>query len=169
MAENDLDLLPPEGGSEEGQIAPVFNQTNNIGQFIQLVNKNTQLPDGDQLASYNPEDKEWVKRRMEIEQEHRHGLFEQLAKNQHELDTSSANLAHKNNLFRFAGGFLIILFSLVLTGVLLYFKLGWISLGPLALIMSAPLSTSLGSYVTERIKGLSKIGSDEVPPKTPEA
>ena len=160
MASDDLELIPPEGTPEKSGNGTTYNQTTNIGQFIQLVNKHSELPDGKQLDSYSPADKEWIKRRMEIEQEHRHGLMHKMAENQQVLTTNSLKLNHEANIAKVVVGMIIILTSLLLCGLLLYLKVGWLSLGLPAIVLCAPVSLSISNYLINKLKGVSQTDSN---------
>ncbi|MCE0522184.1 MAG: hypothetical protein LV480_04665 [Methylacidiphilales bacterium] len=149
MAEGDPEILPPSGG------APIVPSVT-INQFIQLVNKTSALPDAESLNSYSPEDREWIKRRVEIEQDNRHQLLAGLVRNDHEATLANNDNANRNERHRQAGAIGILLGAVAVTGLLLYLGVGYIALGILAILMAAPLAAGIWNQVLNKIQVAAK-------------
>jgi len=154
MADGDPEILPPSSGSP---IVPSVT----INQFIQLVNKTSALPDAESLNSYSAEDKEWIKRRVEIEQDNRHQLLAGLVRNDHEATLANNENAHRNERHRQAGAIWILLGAVAVTRLLLYLGVGYIALGILAVLMAAPLAAGIWDQVLSKIRGASKKDGEE--------
>jgi hypothetical protein len=149
MAGGDPEVLPPE---KSGPIVPSVT----INQFIQLVNKTNTLPDAEALNSYSPEDKAWIKQRVEIEQENRHQLLAMLVKNDHEANLANNQNAHRNERHRQVGAIGILLGAIAVTGLLLYLGTGYLALGILAVLMAAPLAAGMWGQILNKIQSTGK-------------
>ena len=132
MGDGNPEVIPPSGDNPNTQSIVV-------NQFIQLVNKNNTLPEGEALARYTQEDKEWIKVRVEYEQEQRIALIQKLVDHQQEVTLNNSNHEHKNSRHRQTGAMVIIGISVVGSAVLLYLHVVILSLGLPAVIMIAPV------------------------------
>jgi hypothetical protein len=157
MAEGDPEVISPQSDELPKTQSIVINQ------FIQLVNKSNVLPEGESLARYTNEDKEWIKERVQYEQEQRIEIINRLIANQQEMALSDNDHRHRNDRHRQTGAVIIISVAVIVCGILLFLKVGVLALGVPAVIMIAPVAGTVSAFVTERLKGETKKDLDKSP------
>jgi len=102
------------------------------------------FPVASALAGYQPEDREWIKLRVEAEQIHRQGLLNQLVQNDHEANVIRAEQTHRYERERqfLAVGLLMI--AIVACGVMTYLGFGYYALCLVAILVGTPVATTVG-------------------------
>ncbi len=81
---------------KQTQLPIQVHQINQVNHFIQLVNQNQRFPDAKTLNEYDPETRNWVLKRTEVEQDHRHKLMEKLVDYEHATNLLNARETHTN-------------------------------------------------------------------------
>jgi hypothetical protein len=158
MADGDAEILPPRAEDKTPQSIV-------INQFFQLVNKNTALPDGDALARYTQEDKEWIKERVNYEQEQRLALFNKYMDYQHEREMNDNNHEHDNARHRQNGAIGIVGASIVASSTLLYLGAGYLALGLPAVVLLPGVASGITSFVTDKLRAAAKDKPPDPPSK----
>jgi hypothetical protein len=149
MGEGDAELLPPNKGEQKSPNIV-------INQFFQLVNQHNTLPDGESLSGYTPEDKQWIKERVNHEQEQRLLLFHKYMDHQMAMEVS-ANERNSQSARRLQWGALVIVGIAVLcAAILLYLKVGWLALGLPAVVLIPGVASGLTDVIIQRLKSSPK-------------
>ena len=138
------EVLPPS------DTQPVASIT--VNQFIQLVNKNNALPDGEALDRYTAEDKAWIKQRTEVEQEARHQLMHKLVENEHAvtLQVNAERNKSRKHSQNWAGA--VILIAMILGVALVCLGYGAFGLGFIAVIMIPSVASGIADHVIKKIQ-----------------
>src|ERR1700683_1632867 len=123
-----------------------------VNQFIQLVNKNNALPDGEALDRYTAEDKAWIKQRTEVEQEARHQLMHKLVENEHAvtLQVNAERNKSRKHSQNWAGA--VILIAMILGVALVCLGYGAFGLGFIAVIMIPSVASGIADHVIKKTK-----------------
>ncbi len=149
MADEPEVILPPD---KDAPIVPSIT----INQFFQLVNQNNNFPDAQTLGGYAQEDRDWIKQRVELEQENRHQLLHKLVNNEHQVTLTNATETHKTERQRQFVAIAIIALVVVISGVLLKLGVGYYALALPAVVMIAPVATNIGNVVLKKIQSAGK-------------
>jgi uncharacterized membrane protein len=144
------EILPPEGSGSLTEPRVTINQ------FIQLVNNNSILPSGSEFSQYEPADREWIKKRVEHEQEARHAFLNQLLANDHERAVG-INADRRETTIHAQRWAAIILIIVILVGAgLLFLGHGFWAVALVAVVMVPPIAIGVVNVVRKKIQAAAK-------------
>jgi hypothetical protein len=160
---DDSDLTPTEPAPLQPERAesPPVSANVTINQFIQLVNQQNNFPAAQDLVGYTAQDKEWIKNRVDIEQDHRHRILGQLVENEHKAGLRRDEQAHQRENLITLGAFTVVIVTISISAYLIHIGAGYWALGLIAIVIGGPVATGLSKIIIDQVR--ERVGKE--PPK----